>query len=148
MLCIILSVIITTAITWFPYDPVFQNQSAFEAVFSIGPITAFATILAFAVGGLVNDFTVAKLKIADNGRAQEKRFILSTFLGQSADNVTGFLTFAILTGLYADLSIASMIATAVIFCTIWEIIAIPLTRIVVRKIKEVENLVKQLIHFS
>lgn len=140
LVCIVISVVVTSTVTLLPADPSFVNQSAYESIFLLGPVTAFATIAAFFVGGMVNDFVVAKLKIKDEGRMPEKRFVLSTFLGQAADNLTGATLFAVLTGLYTATLTINIIIFAVVFCTLWELIAMPVTKKVVKWVKEVEGL--------
>ncbi len=126
--------------TIIPSSPSFTLQHEFETIFRLGPIITFAFIAGFFVGELANSFFLAKVKIATNGKRQWFRLIGSTFVGQIADNTIAFTLIFTLAGVYAANEVISLIISSVIFCTVWEILALPLTYKVIQWIKKAEGL--------
>jgi uncharacterized PurR-regulated membrane protein YhhQ (DUF165 family) len=89
---------------------------------------------------MVNSYTLAKLKIFTSGNHQELRYILSTFLGQTVDNSIFMFGAFFATGWYSFGEVPTLIISSVMFCTVWEVLAIPLTRRFIKWIKEQEGI--------
>lgn len=137
--CMALSSIIAYIYTIIP-SPNFADSEAYNLIFKSSPIVAFFVILAFFCGELTNSYVVAKLKILTKGKYLNLRLVLSTLFGQLVDNsiaITGIFLFA---GWFTAEQIVPLIVSTVIFCTTWEIIALPITRKAIRVIKQKEGL--------
>ena len=68
-----------------PADPEFHNQAAFVTVFGILPRILIASLLAFWAGEFANSYTMARLKLATNGKMLWTRTVGSTVVGQLVD---------------------------------------------------------------
>lgn len=120
-----------------PPIPEWQNQQAFETIFSVAPRMAFASVVAILVGEMLNAFVLAKMKVKTEGRHMWTRFVGSTFIGQGADSViVAIIAFA---GLMPWNVILSIILTGWFGKTLYEIVMLPLTTMVVKKLKRAEG---------
>jgi hypothetical protein len=120
-----------------PADPDFHNQQAFITVFGILPRLLIASLIAFWVGEFANSYTMARLKILTRGRWLWTRTVSSTIVGQAVDTtIVVILTFA---GNYPAQTLARLILTSYCFKVGYEILATPLTYLVVNFLKRTEN---------
>lgn len=119
-------------------DPL--TNEAFNAIFRVSPLVAIVTLLGFFVGEFTNSTTLAKMKIIFMGKYDGLRYVTSTFLGQVADNTVAVLCFVYVVGLFDKSITTELILTSVIFCTVWEMLALPITRRVIKWIKEKEGI--------
>lgn len=136
--CMLLSSIIAYLYTLVP-SPTFSENDAYNLIFKSSPIVALVIVIAFFCGELTNSFIVAKMKLWTNGKYLQARLILSTLFGQLVDNgitVTGIFYFA---GWFESDQIVPLIVSTVILCTAWEILALPVTKVVIRFIKHKEG---------
>ena len=86
---------------------------------------------------------LAKLKILTKGHFEEFRFLTSTFFGQTVDNRIFYTGLAFVIGWFGlggITSYATFIFSTVLFCTFWELFATPITRKVIKYVKEVEGI--------
>jgi queuosine precursor transporter len=116
------------------------ENDAFNLIFRASPYITFASIVAFWAGENVNSIILAKLKLWTKGKRQGFRYIVSTFLGQTADNIVGVSIIVLIANLFTFQEAWQGIITTIVFCTVWEIVALPLTYFAVRKIKKAEGL--------
>ena len=120
-----------------PSDPSFHNQQAFITVFGILPRLLCASLLAFWAGEFANSYTMARLKILTRGRWLWTRTVGSTVVGQAVDTTLVIvLTFA---GTYPAHTLAVIIATAYFLKVAYEVIATPLTYLIVNWLKRAEH---------
>jgi uncharacterized integral membrane protein (TIGR00697 family) len=120
-----------------PPDPSFHDQKAFVTVFSILPRLLFASLIAFWAGEFANSYTMARLKILTRGRWLWTRTVSSTIIGQAVDTtVVVVLTFA---GNYPPATLLRIILTSYCLKVAYEILATPLTYLVVNFLKRAEN---------
>lgn len=120
-----------------PSDPEFHNQQAFVTVFGILPRILVASLAAFWAGEFANSYTMAKLKILTKGRWLWTRTVGSTVVGQAVDTtVVIFITFA---GMFSVSKMVQIIVTGYLFKVIYEVLATPLTYLVVNWLKRVEH---------
>ncbi len=112
-----------------PTLPEYAEQSnAFALVFSNGPRTILASVIAFWTGNFVNVHIIYKVKLALERKAKDNRFFLflraavSTLFGQFADNII----FMVLAFAPIGLSVYEMawydIITAVLSGTVIELV--------------------------
>jgi len=113
------------------------NQEAFDSVLSHVPRITFASMCAFLCGEFTNSYVVARMKVATNGRFMALRFVVSTILGQFVDTVV-FVAIAF-TGVFALNELIAITISAWAVKVGWEVIALPITLVVVRYLKRAEG---------
>ena len=119
-----------------PADPDFHDQKAFITVFGILPRLLGASLVAFWAGEFANSYTMARLKILTRGRWLWTRTVSSTIVGQAVDTfIVVTLTFA---GKYPARTLAKIILTSYCLKVAYEILATPLTYLVVNFLKRAE----------
>ncbi|HEY5214662.1 MAG TPA: queuosine precursor transporter [Acidobacteriaceae bacterium] len=120
-----------------PSDPEFHNQQAFVTVFGILPRILVASLAAFWAGEFANSYTMAKLKLMTKGRCLWTRTVGSTVVGQAVDTtLVIFITFA---GTFSIHKMVQIIVTGYLFKVIYEVLATPLTYLVINWLKRVEH---------
>jgi uncharacterized integral membrane protein (TIGR00697 family) len=120
---------------WLPAAPAFQNQAAFEAVFGVLPRAVAGSLLAFWFGEFANSYTLAKLKLFTNGRYLWTRTVASTIVGQGIDTVI------VISFIFYDKPLAvilNLMISGYLFKVVYEILATPLTYLVVNFLKRRE----------
>lgn len=119
-----------------PPAPEFRNQAAFEAVFGVVPRNVAGSLLAYWCGEFANSLTVAKMKILTNGRYLWTRTVGSTVVGQAVD--TTIVIVFIFWGSPVSQMI-NLIISGYLFKVIYEVVATPLTYLVVNSLKRREG---------
>jgi uncharacterized integral membrane protein (TIGR00697 family) len=120
-----------------PAAPGWHNQQAFTTVFGFIPRILAASLTAFWAGEFANSYTMARLKLVTNGRKLWTRTIGSTIVGQAVDTALVItLTFA---GVVPAMTILNMIATGYALKVCYEILATPLTYLVINWLKAAEQ---------
>ena len=120
-----------------PADPAFHNQQAFVTVFGILPRILVASLIAFWAGEFANSYTMARLKILTRGRWLWTRTVGSTVVGQAVDTTLVIvLTFA---GTYPVAKLLNFIATGYLLKVAYEVLATPLTYLIVNFLKRAEH---------
>ena len=120
-----------------PADPNFHDQQAFVTVFGILPRLLLASLIAFWAGEFANSYTMARLKIRTRGRWLWTRTVSSTVVGQAVDTVIVVtLTFA---GKYPIATLRQIMLTSYCLKVAYEILATPLTYLVVNFLKRAEH---------
>jgi hypothetical protein len=113
------------------------NEPHFNFVFSLAPRVTIASFLAFLVGSFLNAYVMSKMKLAMEGKHFSWRAVVSTLVGEGADSLIFFpLAFA---GLMPFNEVIKLMVIQVVAKTLYEIIALPLTIRVVKKVKEIEG---------
>ena len=112
-------------------------SDSFNSLFSLAPRASVASLLAFFAGSTVN----ARIMSAMKNRAGEKGFgwraILSTLGGEGVDSLIFFpIVFA---GIMPFMGIVNLVLTQVVCKTLYELVVLPLTTLVVRILKKKEN---------
>lgn len=120
-----------------PPAPGWHNQQAFATVFGIIPRILVASLIAFWAGEFANSYTMARMKILTSGRALWTRTIGSTVVGQAVDTVLVItLTFA---GTASPRTLANMILTGYLLKVGYEVVATPLTYLIIHALKRAEH---------
>jgi queuosine precursor transporter len=120
-----------------PPAPGWPNQKAFSIVFGFIPRILAASLIAFWAGEFANSYTMARLKLLTDGRKLWTRTIGSTVVGQAVDTVLVVtLTFA---GTVPARTIVNIIATGYCLKVAYEVLATPLTYLVVNWLKRTEH---------
>ncbi len=120
-----------------PSDPEFQHQQAFVTVFGILPRILIASLTAFWAGEFANSYTMAKLKLITRGRWLWTRTVGSTVVGQAVDTtLVIIITFA---GTYSAGKLFQIIWQGYLLKVAYEVLATPLTYLVVNWLKRAEH---------
>jgi queuosine precursor transporter len=121
-----------------PAAPFWHDQLAYNTILGFTPRLLLASFTAYLVGEFINAFILAKLKIATKGRWLWTRTIGSTLIGEGFDTLI-FVTIAFWGTIPSQL-ILTAILTQWIFKVAYEIIATPLTYVIVRFLKRQERI--------
>jgi queuosine precursor transporter len=114
-----------------------HHQEAFTTVFAVIPRILVASLIAFWAGEFANSYTMARLKLFTNGRKLWTRTIGSTVVGQAVDTtLVIILTFA---GTVPLATKVNMILTGYSLKVCYEVLATPLTYLVLGQLKEAEK---------
>ncbi|MQF99461.1 MAG: queuosine precursor transporter [SAR202 cluster bacterium] len=120
-----------------PPAPFWENQDSYEIILGSTPRLLFASFIAYLIGELSNSFTLSRLKVWTNGKSLWVRTIGSTVIGQGLDSSV-FITVAFI-GILSNADLFELIITQWVIKVLYEVIATPVTYVVVRKLKELEN---------
>jgi uncharacterized integral membrane protein (TIGR00697 family) len=120
-----------------PADPEFKHQEAFVTVFGILPRILIASLAAFWAGEFANSYTMAKLKLITKGRWLWTRTVGSTVVGQLVDtSLVIVITFA---GTFTPGKLFQIIWQGYLLKVAYEVLATPLTYLVVNWLKRAEH---------
>jgi uncharacterized integral membrane protein (TIGR00697 family) len=129
--------LIGSAVIYLPSAPGWKNQEAFATVFGFVPRILAASLIAFLAGEFANSYTMARLKLFTNGRKLWTRTIGSTVVGQAVDTIlVTVLTFG---GIYSTHTLLNLIATGYLLKVGYEVLATPLTYLVIHALKTAEQ---------
>lgn len=122
-----------------PAPDFWTNQEAFQTVLGNTPRILIASLLAFLIGDLVNDkvFKKFKDKHPNDHKGFGFRAILSSFCGELVDSLI-FLPLAFL-GQMPILALVTMTIAQVGIKTGYEVIILPLTKVIVKKVSAYER---------
>jgi uncharacterized integral membrane protein (TIGR00697 family) len=133
--CVIMTAFGLFAI-WLPPAPEFKNQQAFAIVFGVVPRNVAGSLVAYWAGEFANSLTVAKMKVWTGGRWLWTRTVGSTIVGQLVD--TTIVIFFIFWGQPLNV-MAQLIVSGYLFKVTYEVLATPLTYMVVNFLKREEG---------
>lgn len=121
-----------------PAAPGWNNQEAFATTLSQVPRIFIASLFAFWVGSFSNSISMAKIKILTKGKYLWIRTIGSTIIGEFLDT----FVFALIAfyGIIPNDIIFISIASGFAFKVVYEILATPLTYLVINWFKRKENI--------
>ena len=122
---------------WIPGAPYWTNEAGFHAIFGLAPRVAAASFVAFIVGSFANAYVMSKMKLRDGGRHFSWRAILSTIAGESLYSLI-FFPLA-LGGVVPTPELPKLMLWQVVLKTLYEVIALPITIRVVKKLKQHEG---------
>jgi len=118
---------------WLPSAPFWENQTAFETVLGSTPRITVASMFGFLTGSFINASIMNRMKIAQQGKNFSLRAIVSTIFGEFGDSsVFVILAFAYMLPFREVIYLVLLQTIAKI---IIEIIVLPLTRVVVKKLR-------------
>lgn len=120
-----------------PAAPFWDGGPHFDYVFAMAPRVTLASMLAFLCGSTVNAWIMSRMKVASRGRRFSLRAVVSSIGGETVDSLI-FFPIA-----FFGLSVKEMIVlmiTQIVLKTLYEIIILPVTNNVVRRLKKFENL--------
>ena len=133
----LLVVLLGQLVVWLPSASFWDGGDHFDYMFNMAPRVAFASLLAFLAGSTMNALVMSKMKIADKGRRFGLRAILSSLAGEVLDSMI-FMPIAFFGTPMKVLG--TMMLFQVSFKIIYEIVILPVTSYVVRRVKASEGI--------
>lgn len=144
-LCNLLVVLAIWVAGLWPAAPFWTDQAAYNTILGFTPRLLAASFVAYLVGEFANSFVLARMKIFTQGRWLWTRTIGSTLVGEGLDSVV-FITLA-----FANLSqiglpgppgfdLPTAIFTQWVIKVAYEVVATPLTYLVVGFLKRTEGM--------
>jgi len=122
---------------WVPPAPEWPNQSAFATVFNFVPRMVAASLIAFWGGEFTNSYVMAKMKLLTEGRYLWSRTVGSTVTGQAVD--TTLVMILAFGGNAPVKTIFNLIVSGYLFKVIYEVVATPITYLIVNSLKKAEG---------
>lgn len=119
------------------YEDGYEAANSFNVLFGIVPRTTFASLLAFFVGSSINAYVMSKMKVSSKGKRFGVRAIMSSIFGEIADSLI-FFPIAMY-GLMPFEGMVSIMLAQVVLKTMYEVLVLPVTAMVVKKVKQIEH---------
>jgi len=139
-LCAFITVV-SLLVTMLPrpiYEDNYAAADAFNMLFTQVPRVMIGSLLAFISGSTVNAWVMSVMKVASKGKRFGWRAILSSVAGEMVDSLIFFpIAFG---GLLPLKGLIGLMVTQVIVKTAYEIIVLPATSLVVKRVKKHEEL--------
>lgn len=120
-----------------PAAPFWSDQDSFATILRSSPRVGLASILAYLSGSFANALVMSKMKVMSKGNNFSLRAIVSTLVGEGFDSLI-FISVAFAGGIPTK-QIFIMAAAQTFVKTAYEIIILPVTILVVNKVKRIEN---------
>lgn len=121
-----------------PPAPGYENQSAFEAVLGVVPRFVLASTAGYLAGQLLNSYVLVKIKERYGEKHLWARLLGSTIVGEAVDTVLFCLIAWV--GAAPGSTILNLMITGYIYKVGVEVLCLPITYRVVRRVKRVESL--------
>lgn len=121
-----------------PAAPFWSNQDAYATVLQYSPRIALASIVAYLFGSFINAYVMSRIKVLTEGKNFSFRAVVSTIAGEGIDSII-FMSIAFI-GIIPGKSLLVMIGTQASLKIIYEIIVLPLTVVIVKRLKKQEGI--------
>lgn len=122
---------------WLPGAESWTAQESMERIYGNVPRILAASCVAFICGAMVNAWVMYRLHRRDGERRFGWRAIVSTLWGEGVDSVVFFPT--AFWGILAPAEILHLIVTQTVLKTLYEVLILPVTVRVVRRLKSIEG---------
>ena len=139
---LLVALFLQLASAW-PGGAQWEGQSAMEAVYGSVPRIMVASFAAFICGSMVNAYVMSRMK-ASAGKSMHTRrsfsirAVVSTLWGEGVDSLVFFpIAFG---GTLPWSTVLSLILSQALLKTLYEMMVLPLTIVIVRKLKNAEQL--------
>lgn len=129
-------VIVGQLAVWLPAASFWDGGEHFDYMFTMAPRVALASLLAFLAGSTLNSVVLSKMKLSSNGRGFGGRAIVSSVAGELLDSLI-FMPIAFIGTPISTL--ARMMLFQVGFKVLYEIVVLPVTAFVAKRLKVAEG---------
>lgn len=136
--CNLLAVLAIYLTQVLPPASFWDGQAAFERILGFTPRLLAASFAAYLVGEFANSIILAKMKLLTKGRWLWSRTIGSTIVGEGFDSLV-FVSIAF-AGTIGGGDLLRTILTAWVLKSVYEILATPLTYLIVNFLKRTEGI--------
>lgn len=113
------------------------GQESYETILGVVPRIVIGSLVAYLVGEILNSYILAKMKTKAQGKHLWMRLLGSTAAGALADTV--IFSLIAFYGIIPLNSLIALILSVYVIKLIVEIVALPLTYRVVRRLKKIEG---------
>ena len=124
-------------VAWLPPAPGWDMQDAFASILLQTPRVVLGSVVAFWCGSFLNAWVMAKLKVRTSGRHLWLRTIASTVAGEGIDSL--LFTSIAFGGVWPWALVGQVICWNFVLKTGYEILATPLTYVIVHRLKRAER---------
>lgn len=121
-----------------PAAPMWNGSEAFQTVLGTTPRIATASIAAYFVGDYLNSASLSIIKRRTQGRHMLLRTVGSTVIGQAADS--GLFILIAFGGVVPGVVLWQMAWAQYVWKVLYEVVASPLTHLVIGWAKRIENI--------
>lgn len=122
---------------WVPGSENFTHGEAFDLVLGNTLRITIASFIAFLSGSFLNAYIMSRMKILQQGKGFSVRAVVSTLLGEGTDSIVFFLI--AFYGVIPNRDLFILVATQTAMKTAYEILALPLTKVIVKWVKKKEG---------
>jgi len=136
-LCSALMSVIYWIVGLLPPASGWENQDAYQRILGIVPRIALGSLVAYWAGEFMNSYVLAKMKIFTQGKYLWTRTIGSTIVGEAVDTV--IVMFIAFYGVLPTQLLVSVMINIYWAKVLYEIVATPMTYIVVNFLKRAER---------
>ena len=120
-----------------PAAPYWEGREAFDYIFGLTPRIVAGSLCAFLAGSFLNAYVMSRMKMLSSGKYFPLRAIVSTVAGESADSLLFFpIAFA---GIISINNLLVLMVTQIALKSMYEVIVLPLTVGIVRRIKRIDQ---------
>jgi uncharacterized integral membrane protein (TIGR00697 family) len=133
----LLAVIFFSSSIALPAAPFWPNQDAYSLIIGTTPRIVVASLTAYLLGSFINAYVLSTMKVKTKGKHFGFRAIVSTLAGESVDSII-FISIAF-AGIFPLGALVTMIVSQALLKTVYEIIVLPLTSLIVKRIKKTEG---------
>lgn len=138
LICSVLLVVLTQIAIAVPPAPDFKLQDAYAAIFSQVPRIVVSSFAAYVCCEFTNSYIMSRMKLWSQANNFPLRAVASTVGAQIVDSVVFF------TGAFAGVvslhTLLVMIVSGILFKSLYEIIFLPVTILIVKKLKTLEGI--------
>lgn len=135
---LVLMSLMYAVVQYLPPAPFWTGQAAYEAILGTVPRIVIAGLIAFFLGEFSNSYVLSKMKIWTEGKYLWTRTIGSTIVGEGVDTLF-FYTIAF-AGTIPNAGLVTLIWSSYVFKVLYEVLATPLTYLVINKLKRIEEM--------
>ena len=121
-----------------PSDADYENQEAFEAVLGFVPRIVFASIVGYVIGQLLNSYVMVWIKERFGTKHLWVRLITSSIVGEIVDTL--IFCFIAWIGAASVGTIFNLAITGFIYKIMVEIVFLPVTYFVIKRVKKREGI--------
>ena len=120
-----------------PAAPFWDGGPHFDYVFAMAPRVTVASMLAFFCGSTVNAWIMSRMKVASHGKRFPLRAVVSSAGGETVDSL---IFFPIAFWGLGITELLMLMVTQVVIKTMYEVVILPVTSFVVKKMKKFEGI--------
>ena len=130
-------VLVSQLVILLPGAPFWDGDEAFRYVFGAAPRATAASLLAFLAGSTINALVISRMKVADKGKRFGLRAVVSSIAGETIDSL---IFVPIVFWNMGSKVILITMACQIVAKVCYEIIVLPLTARIVKRVKAYDGI--------